>query len=71
MAADKDKDLSGASEPDETSTPPELQHDDSHGFEVIRTTNVAGTSGPSDMAQSPRVSAAAAIEWIKSEVGRL
>jgi len=70
-AADKDKDLSGATEPDSAEVPPELQHDDVHGFTVTRTTDRPGTAGPSDAAQSHRLSAADAVEWIKSEVSRL
>jgi hypothetical protein len=68
---DKDKDLSGASEPDASSTPEELQHDDSHGFTVIRTTATPGTPGPPVTGQSRRLTAAGAIEWIKAEVSRL
>jgi hypothetical protein len=69
--ADKDKDLSGASEPETPDVPAELQHDDSHGFTVIRDTAAPGTPGAPVTSTSNRGTAAEAIEWIRQEVSRL
>jgi hypothetical protein len=71
MAADKDKDLSGATAGTETEIPPELQHDPMHSFTVVRATDRPGTAGPSDTVQTGKLSGRDAIDWIKQEISRL
>lgn len=68
---DKDKDLSGATDGNNAEVPAELQHDPIHNFTVTRATDRPGTAGPSDTSQSRKLSAAEAVDWIKTEVSRL